>query len=1477
MTRAVASSAGRVGDGSNVSAELVESYTYMSGRTLLRDTSVPLKRVDSCSGSYPYSCSPGSVHWVYVGVDGVGTTCGESNPGYHWATKNKRDNWTVTRTRLAPPDGGARTFERTSLWLGVPNSTGTNGASPNPLPDAGEDGGNALETIDYTYAYQSGRQSIETESRPSALSTTGGFAVTSSARDTSNRLVAQYQSGLTLLLDGTPEERVVARFWTYDSADAGRVVAVSGPCIVNSTSETACPPGAPETTYQYFETGQFDTGKLQVVNRLASAIPAVYLSTWFGGYTPLGEPGFVIDENGVQTDFTYSGHNVTQRSTPLGGGTATWNYTWENEKLTAVQLPQGNFEAYCYRAVTTATAGCDGSAPWTGRLRRVSKANAADGTTGWTESILYDYWPDGTLKSEQRFTNNGGTPLARFSRSYAADAHKRQTRTTTSIDAGVREARAYDAADNVIAIGPAFNSAPNFCRASGGSDGASGALSRLCAQLGYDRAERVRQLDLFRDATSTTPIRTCIGYDRRGNVSSVVTGCNEYASCSYEASSTTTCGGGSENDYVTDDFGNLVEVRLSGTSARGSAGTRGTFRFEFDAQGNIIKRQTEQQRATSPETPTHYLYTFDLVGRQTSYSLYPSTTLSTTRYDQGGTFPWDCPQPIATYGRVRSVADPFITRWYQYDELGRTTKEVRVLTGATSCVGAMTLSLAYSANGNVTEMTYGYGRQVQYAYGDGGATDRPVAVSAAFFIDDDGGTARRTVVDSVTWEPYGGLRSYQMRFPVDAGLVATVDYESGTASETPSSWCSTSAIGEDSDQSGRLRSLRVYENSTSLYRRTYQWRADQVQRISSCYLGDSNAITEDYSEATGRGYDGLQRLRGGVDPNFSSNPGPIDEHRYTYDSRSNITNAAVHANLTGYAFTYPYSDSRRDWVTQVAGGPGNYVTLAYDHDGQTNRIMGPVDSTGDAGSDIAFLYSDFGNGPGADGVFRVANVLVPQTSSYLSYSYWYDFARRRQAKLNPINSQLDVYLYDLGHQLLESHGFRTVTTASPYPTDEYLWLGGRPIAVFRATFNVLGDGSKRHRTDDSTFSSCGRPGDPGATEAKCGLYFLVTDHLSKPVLVLNESRLIAGVGEYEPYGAVNRTQKWWATPSPVPADAGVESFSHTMKELGGMAVDMRVHFPMMDADQECGGTPRDVVHLKDNSSNVLQTLGGRHRGDVWSSWHVIPSAGSSNRPLTIEWAPEFGTCIEGSLCGSACVNANSGGSGVAMREVEYQRYQAGATPFFPPLRFPGQVWDAETDLYENWHRYYSPFKHGYLSPEPLLSSPNFMRSEASNGRSTPTYAHAANNPITHTDPTGLFTIDAESLKQCGAGSRWNYVYDVGMELAKMPRCSAWFQKTFGYDIVHAFSMQGGTRLVFSPKGSLGDPAAYEKGTAFIDCDVYRRKPVLEVVRWLIHELGHDAFRNSRNLCSAPVSKNDEEDLIQEGERECSGDRGTYSP
>ncbi len=64
------------------------------------------------------------------------------------------------------------------------------------------------------------------------------------------------------------------------------------------------------------------------------------------------------------------------------------------------------------------------------------------------------------------------------------------------------------------------------------------------------------------------------------------------------------------------------------------------------------------------------------------------------------------------------------------------------------------------------------------------------------------------------------------------------------------------------------------------------------------------------------------------------------------------------------------------------------------------------------------------------------------------------------------------------------------------------------------------------------------------------------------------------------------------------------------------------------------------------------------------------------------------------------------------------------------LRLPGQYWDKETGLHDNWHRTYDPRSGRYLQPDPL-------------GRpgGPDAYRYAGGDPINRIDPLGLYEID----------------------------------------------------------------------------------------------------------------------------------------
>jgi RHS repeat-associated protein len=71
-----------------------------------------------------------------------------------------------------------------------------------------------------------------------------------------------------------------------------------------------------------------------------------------------------------------------------------------------------------------------------------------------------------------------------------------------------------------------------------------------------------------------------------------------------------------------------------------------------------------------------------------------------------------------------------------------------------------------------------------------------------------------------------------------------------------------------------------------------------------------------------------------------------------------------------------------------------------------------------------------------------------------------------------------------------------------------------------------------------------------------------------------------------------------------------------------------------------------------------------------------------------------------------------------------------------PLRFPGQYFDAETGLHQNWWRDYDPALGRYLQPDPL----------GLYGGDLSTYLYARDNPLIYTDPTG------ESAEVLGAAA-----------------------------------------------------------------------------------------------------------------------------
>jgi RHS repeat-associated protein len=574
---------------------------------------------------------------------------------------------------------------------------------------------------------------------------------------------------------------------------------------------------------------------------------------------------------------------------------------------------------------------------------------------------------------------------------------------------------------------------------------------------------------------------------------------------------------------------------------------------------------------------------------------------------------------------------------------------------------------------------------------------RPTAIEYSVWTGSAWDSTKVTAFDNISWEPYGGLRAYRM-----PSSDYWVEYYRGGSLETASSATacdSLAATYSSYDYSGRLRGLFVSDGTFTLgspngniFKQVYTWDADQLVAQQTCHLNSGSVVKQTFQ------YDNTQRLLSAADVDAGTS------YTQVLDKRGNRTGGTEVGPQSCSLLAPWWSASWQvDLPFSTRWGPdfGSTCNSSAPANGSYNYWYDREGRRTDTWDEYNLYHVTTGFpqsvlGAGLDSVFQSAVITGGNYlgNSYVdgTYNYFYDAFGRRRAKTTPWSST-DEYFYDLGHQMLSDRGANVVAeSATEFPEDDYIWLDGRPVMFIRSKFAP----STWTRTADGPESSCNRDGEAGL----CGSFELVTDYLGKPVVSFDRGGT-AGTSTYEALGYSNRHEYRVGSPHYTNTSTTLASFEPVLPlEFDGP---LRVLFSRSNYSSN------STIYL----AGVMQTAPEGNKSHVWSDWQY-----ASGNVWDLDW---YG---------------DESDYGVDVEAYELRAKQAWVWWAWTPLRYPGQYFDAETELHENWNRYYDPSTGRYLSPEPLLRTASLPRNAATLGFPASVYSYAWANPIRNVDRDG---------------------------------------------------------------------------------------------------------------------------------------------
>ena len=279
----------------------------------------------------------------------------------------------------------------------------------------------------------------------------------------------------------------------------------------------------------------------------------------------------------------------------------------------------------------------------------------------------------------------------------------------------------------------------------------------------------------------------------------------------------------------------------------------------YDEAGNL-KQQTDAKNQTTT-------YSYDALNRLETITYHDGYTVD-YYYDAFGS-------PVAHgLGRLIEIRDSnFINIRYEYDPLGRVTRETRSMPGQTAQI-----DYDYDSAGRLEQITYPSGRTVDYTFDSLGRID-------AISTTDNGNT--QTVADNITYQPFDGVNA--LSFSVNDSYSRSYDLDGRI---------------EDYTLGGHLHTL-VYDDASRIQSQS----GDNILSPDLAALTETATIDLNSNRVQNIGATSITH-----DANGSITNDGI--YSYTYDARGRL----VHMTGTPGTVTYQVNAlGQRVMKTSIAG------------------------------------------------------------------------------------------------------------------------------------------------------------------------------------------------------------------------------------------------------------------------------------------------------------------------------------------------------------------------------------------------------------------------------------------------------------------------------------------------------------------------------------------------------------------------------